>query len=110
MKRSKKYCSNLTEATKKNYFRKVTKSGFANNKEFCNTARPFFTDKGFVINDNIARKINDESVTDKKSLADLFNSHYINTPEKNTSDIPPVIQDNPDNKNEDNVTIIAIIR
>ena len=32
---------------KKNFFQSVTKSGFANNKKFWNTAKPFLTNKVF---------------------------------------------------------------
>ena len=57
------------------YFRKITKSGFASNKEFRNTAE-------IIINDNIARKIKDESVTENENSTYLFNSAYINALEK----------------------------
>ena len=43
MKREKSYCNNLTRTTKKNFFQKIVKSGFANNKKFWNTIKPFLT-------------------------------------------------------------------
>ena len=54
-------------------------------------------------------KIKDEPATDKTKLAIRFNSHDINIVE-NTSDVPPVIQVKPGNKNEDNITVKAIVR
>ena len=48
-------------------------------------------------------------VTDKPKLANLFNLHYINIVE-NTSGVPPVIQENPNNPNEDNTTVKNIIK
>ena len=100
MKRAKNYCNNLTRTTKKNFFQSVTKSGFANNKKFWNTVKPFLTNKGFLTDDNISIKVNDDLVTDKTKLANLFNLHYINIVE-NTSGVPPVIQGNPNNPNEE---------
>ena len=100
MKRAKNYCNNLTRTTKKNFFQSVTKSGFANNKKFWNTVKPFLTNKDFLTDDNISIKVNDELVTDKTKLANLFNLHYINIVE-NTSGVPPVIQGNPNNPNEE---------
>ena len=48
-------------------------------------------------------KIKDESAPDKAKLATLFSSHHINIVQ-NTSDIPPVNQQNPDKKNKDIIT------
>ena len=107
MKRAKNYCNNLTRTTKKNFFHRVTKSGFANNKKFWNTVKPFL--RHFLTNDNISTKVNDDLVTDKTKLANLFNIHYINIVE-NTSGAPPVIQGNPNNPNEDNTTVKNIIK
>ena len=76
--RAKKYCNILTEATEKNYFQKVTKSGFANNEEFWNAVKTFLSDRGFVKNDNI-RKTKDKPVAGDKNSAHMFRSHYIIT-------------------------------
>ena len=86
MKRAKNYCNNLTRTTKKNIFQSVTKSGFANNKKFWNTVKPFLTNKGFLTDDNISIKVNDDLVAEKTKLANLFNLHYINIVE-NTSGV-----------------------
>ena len=86
MKRAKNYCNNLTRTTKKNIFQSVTKSGFANNKKFWNTVKPFLTNKGFLTDDNISIKVNDDLVAEKTNLANLFNLHYINIVE-NTSGV-----------------------
>ena len=48
-------------------------------------------------------------VTNKTKLANLFNLHHINIVE-NTSGVPPVIQGNPNNLNEDNTTVKNIIK
>ena len=45
----------------------------------------------------------------KTKLANLFNLHYINIVE-NTSGVPPVIQGNTNNPNEDNTTVKNIIK
>ena len=97
MKRAKKYCNNLTRTIKKNFFQSVTISSFANNKKFWNTVKPFLTNKGFLTDDNISIRAN------------LFNLRYINMVE-NTSNVPPVIQGNPNNPNEDKTTVKNIIK
>ena len=43
-------------------------------------------------------------VIDKTKLANLFNLYYVNIVE-NTSGVPPVIQGNPNNPYEDNITV-----
>ena len=47
MKSAKNLCNNLTKTNKKSYFQKVAQKGFANNKAFWNTIKPFLTNKGF---------------------------------------------------------------
>lgn len=54
MKRAKNYYNNLNKITKKESLLKVTKSGYASNKEFWNTIKPFLTNKDALTNDNIA--------------------------------------------------------
>ena len=103
-KRAKNYCNNLTRTTKKNFFQRVTQSSLANNKKFWNTVKQFLTDKGFLTNGNISINVNDDLATDKTKLANLVNLHYIDIVE-NTSGVPPVIQGNPNNLNEDNTTV-----
>ena len=89
--------------------KRVTKSSFSNNKKFWNTVKPFLTNKGFLPNDNISIKVNDDLVTDKTKLANLFNLHYINIVEK-VSGAPPAIQGNPNSPNEDNTIVKNIIK
>ena len=78
MKRVKNTCNNLAKSTKKEYFKKVTQKGFANNKVFWNTVKPFLTNKGFLTNDNITLENEGEIIKDKETLANLFNSYYSN--------------------------------
>ena len=54
MKRAKNFCNNLDKTNKKFYFQKVTRKGFANNKTFWNTIKPFLTNKGILTSDGIA--------------------------------------------------------
>ena len=103
MKRAKNYCNNLTRTTRKNFFQRLAKSGFANNTKFWNTVKPLPTNKGFLTNDNISIKVNDDLVTDKTKLANLFNLHYINIAENIRC--TPIIQRKSNNPNEDNTTI-----
>ena len=54
LKEAKKFCNKLTKSAKKAYFRKAIGKGFINNKAFCNTVKPFLTNKGFLTNETIA--------------------------------------------------------
>ena len=67
MKRAKNYCNNLTRTTKKNFFQRVTKSGFPNSKKFWNTVKLFLTNKGFLTNDSISVKVDDDLVIGEKN-------------------------------------------
>ena len=82
LKEAKKLCNRLTKSVEKAYFRKVTGKGFANNKAFWNTVKPFLTNKGFLTNETIAIENKGKIVTDKSKLVNLFNSHYVNIVEK----------------------------
>ena len=108
MKRAKNTCNNLAKSTKKEYFKKVTQKGFANNKVFWNTVKPFLTNKRFLTNDNITLENEGEIIKDKETLANLFNSYYINIVE-NTSGIKPETLGNPENVDEDQSTVTSII-
>ena len=91
--KTKKLCNKLTKSVKKAYFRKITRKGFANNKAFWNTIRPFLTNKGFLTNETIAIENKGKIVTDKSKFVNLFDSHYFTMVEK-TSGIPPEIEGN----------------
>ena len=69
----------------------------------------FLPTKGFLSNETIAIEKNGKIVTDKSKLANLFNSHYINSVEK-TSGCPPEIEGNPENKTNDKATVQSVMR
>ena len=45
MKSARNICNNLIKTNKKIYFQKSAQKGFANNKAFWNTIKPFLTNK-----------------------------------------------------------------
>ena len=49
MKSAKNYSNSITRTTKKNFFQRLTRSGFANNKKFWNTVKPLLTKKAFLM-------------------------------------------------------------
>ena len=107
MKWAKNTCNKLTKKTKKEYFKKVTGKGFANNKAFWNTIKPFLTNKGFLTNENISLESEGQIIKDNDTLTNLFNSYYINIVE-NTTGIKPEILGNPENVDEDHSTVKSI--
>ena len=78
MKCAKNLCNNLIKTNKKSYFQKVTQKGFANNKAYWNTIKPFLTNKGFLTSDSISLTKENETITDKKTITHSFNTHYVN--------------------------------
>ena len=72
------------------------------NKAFWKTVKPFLTNKGFLINENITIKHKDKIVTDNSKLAHLFNNHYINIVDS-TSGMPPKNNGNPECKSDDHL-------
>ena len=78
MKCAKSLCNNLIKTNKKSYFQKVREKGFANNKAYWNTIKPFLTNKGFLTSDSISLTKENETITDKKTITHSFNTHYVN--------------------------------
>ena len=78
MKCAKNLCNNLIKTNKKSYFQKVREKGFANNKAYWNTIKPFLTNKGFLTSDSISLTEENETITDKKTITHSFNTHYVN--------------------------------
>ena len=77
MKCAKNLCNNLIKTNKKSYFQKVREKGFANNKAYWNTIKPFLTNKGFLTSDSISLTKENETITDKKTITHSFNTHYV---------------------------------
>ena len=78
-KKSRNYCNSLNRKTKRQYFKEASSDGVMNNEKFCDTIKPFMTNKGFSSSSSLA--IEDENgvlITDPIVLAEKFNSHYIN--------------------------------
>ena len=96
LKSAKNLCNNLIKTNKKSYFQKVTQKGFANNKAFWNTIKPFLT-KGFLTCNSISLTQENETVTDKKTITHSFNFHYVNIVKK-TSGKALDIEGNPNNE------------
>ena len=109
MKSAKNLCNNLTKTNKKSYFQKVAQKGFANNKAFWNTIKPFLTNKGFLTSNSISLTHENETITDKKTITHSFNSHYVSIVKK-TSGKAPDIEGNPNNKTLDMSTAKSIIK
>ena len=77
--------------TKKAYFEQMTRRGFVNSKSFWNTVKPFPTNKGFFISDNITVENRGKLISNNLKL-----THYITIVE-NSSGIPPSTMRNTNN-------------
>ena len=104
----KNKCNNLSKKVKKDHLNKVTQKGFASNKDFWNTVKPFLTNKCGINHDKIIIENNQKLITDEKEIAEVFNDFYINIIER-TSGNAPVSTGSPENPNNDRLTVSSII-
>ena len=74
----------FTKESNKTYFKSITDSGIMENKKFCQTIKPFITNKCGLSNRHIMLLENNSLISDEKELVTLFNTHYINIVEKSS--------------------------
>ena len=92
-KNVKNKCTSINKKAKKDYFKNATKDGIMINKKFWNVLKPFLTNKGSFSEDKLSIEINNQLVTDEKTLADTFNEHYINIVVKSSGQKPSSLGD-----------------
>ena len=76
-KKQRNFCTNLLKKTKSGYFCNLNIKDLNDNKKFWEKIKPLFLDKGLETN-NIILKEKNELITNSSTLANLFNSYYIN--------------------------------
>ena len=77
VKKQRNFCINLLGKTKKDYFENININDVNDNKKFCKTIKPFFSDKGLNINKLML--IEDNNLISKKSvLANTMNQYFTN--------------------------------
>ena len=75
--KQRNYCNLLIKKAKKDYYSKLDPSCVTNNKKFWKSVKPLFTDK-VLTGDNIVLMENKNIVSDKKEIAEVFNSFFSN--------------------------------
>ena len=103
-KKVKNICNYLNKKVKKDYIKKATADGVMSYKKFWNTAKPFFTSKGFLHNDNILIDINGNILEDEQKLAKNINSYYINITKTTSGKLPIKLENNLDYINDSLIT------
>ena len=87
-KTQRNLCTKLLRKTKKDYFSKLNPKLVSGNKNFWQTIKPYFSDKG-----NFSNKImiseKDCIVSDDRRLSEIFNEHFINITK--TLDLKPSV-------------------
>ena len=71
------YCVSLVKKNKKNYYSNLNTKDITDNKKFWKTVKPMFTDK-VKHTENITLINNDTIISDKQSIAKMFNNFFIN--------------------------------
>ena len=77
-KKQRNKCVKLRKRSIKTYIENITKSGVMSNKTFWRTVRPFLTNKGILIDDEISLIHNGKIIDDEKQVAERLNHAYIN--------------------------------
>ena len=91
MQRNK--CVSLRKKAIKQHFKKATAGGLISNSDFWNLVKPFLSNKGGLVGDDISLVHNNQIVTDDSELTEIFNNHYINIVEKTSGQKPCNISD-----------------
>ena len=66
-KKQRNFCVSLLRKAKRNYFKNVKMQDITDNKKFCKTFRPYFSDKGYN-QTKITIIEKDSCITDEKNL------------------------------------------
>ena len=77
----------------KQHFKEATAGGLISNQDFWNLVKPFLSNKGGLVGDDISLVHNNQIVTDDYELTEIFNNHYINIVEKISGQKPCNIAD-----------------
>ena len=92
-KKQRNKCVSLRKKAIKQHFKKVTAGGLISNSDFWNLVKPFLSNKGGLVGDDISLVHNNQIVTDDSELTEIFNNHYINIVEKTSGQKPCNISD-----------------
>ena len=107
LKKAKRFCKNLTEKAKKQYFKSLSSKNQAANKQFWDVVKPFLSSKNLNSDDHISINNKDKIVDNEVKLVELFNSYFINAVENTTGKTLTSLGDSSNQQNyTDNVTKI----
>ena len=76
-KKQKNICVSLCRKSLKKHLKSITEKEIRNNKSFWKFIKPFLTNKGFIVSNDITLVENDIVTTDEKTLTSTFNKNYI---------------------------------
>ena len=101
-------CVKLRREAIKQDVKRATKNGLLSNRDFWKFFKPYFTNKGGLISNDIMLLENGKIVTEEKEIVEIFNDHYINIVE-NTSGWKPKDARDELGQNRTNTEIIQYI-
>ena len=93
LKSAKHACKKISAEEKISLFNKATENGIMTNKAFWKITKPFLTNKGSTVNNNIQLVENGRIINDDEDVAKTFNEHYINIVENTTGKPPTTVAD-----------------
>ena len=96
------------EAIKKKFSNTIS-CGVISSKDFYKLVKPYLSEKGALTNNDITLVDDDEIVTDRKRIVEIFNKYYVNIVKIATGKSPISIKDNEENRNCTNEEIVLKI-
>ena len=70
------------------HFKDATAAGLISNQDFGKLVKPFLSNKGGLVGDDISLVHDNQIVTDDYELTEILNNHYINIVEKTSGQKP----------------------
>ena len=106
-KQQRNKCVKLRRKAIKDHFKKATSRGIMSNKEFWDLVKPHLSKRGGLSDNNITLMKDQKIFTDKPTLCQLFNDHYINIVQNSSGRKPLNVADTTDL--EDDRDIVELI-
>ena len=92
-KKQRNKCVSLRKKAIRQHFKDATAGGLISNQDFWKLVKPFLSNKGGLVGDDISLVHNNQIVTDDYKLTEILNNHYINIVEKTSGQKPCNIAD-----------------
>ena len=102
-------CVSIRRKAIRQQFQKVTKNGTLTTKAFYNLVKPYLTNKGALINNDVALIEDGKLITNENEIVEIFNEYFVNIVKSATGIAPKNIIDNIKNDISNSEVVYKII-